>query len=234
MRGVSERTVQRHWDKARIVPLPRDPQTLTPALSISTANAGAPSALIFDRALEMERRPSARQWLDDPARARIPALAADVAGAARRARRHRTARTFSRPLRRSRRLGDAGRPDVRRLHARLADRPGRHGQRLARAAERRPLRGRGGGQAPERRAGRPCGRGALPARGHDPRAARHPHIAHLVDAGVSPSGQPYLVLEHVEGEPIDRYCDEPRPRRRGASAASSSTSSRRSPTPTPT
>jgi eukaryotic-like serine/threonine-protein kinase len=35
----------------------------------------------------------------------------------------------------------------------------------------------------------------------------HPHIAHLVDAGVSPEGQPYLVLEHVEGEPIDRYCD---------------------------
>jgi serine/threonine-protein kinase len=38
----------------------------------------------------------------------------------------------------------------------------------------------------------------------------HPHIAELVDAGVSESGQPYLVLEHVEGEPIDRYCDENR------------------------
>jgi len=36
----------------------------------------------------------------------------------------------------------------------------------------------------------------------------HPHIAHLVDAGVSPGGHPYLVLEHVEGERIDRYCDE--------------------------
>ncbi len=35
----------------------------------------------------------------------------------------------------------------------------------------------------------------------------HPHIARLVDAGVSPGGQPYLVLEHVEGETIDRYCD---------------------------
>jgi len=34
-----------------------------------------------------------------------------------------------------------------------------------------------------------------------------PHIARLLDAGVSPSGQPYLVLEYVEGEPIDRYCD---------------------------
>jgi len=35
----------------------------------------------------------------------------------------------------------------------------------------------------------------------------HPHIARLLDAGVSPSGQPYLVLEYVEGEPIDRSCD---------------------------
>lgn len=35
----------------------------------------------------------------------------------------------------------------------------------------------------------------------------HPNIARLADAGVSPTGQPYLVLEHVEGQPIDRYCD---------------------------
>jgi len=35
---------------------------------------------------------------------------------------------------------------------------------------------------------------------------KHPHIAHLVDAGVT-GGQPYLVLEYVEGEPIDRWCD---------------------------
>jgi eukaryotic-like serine/threonine-protein kinase len=35
----------------------------------------------------------------------------------------------------------------------------------------------------------------------------HPHVAHLVDAGVSPAGQPYLVLEYVEGEQIDHYCD---------------------------
>ena len=35
----------------------------------------------------------------------------------------------------------------------------------------------------------------------------HPHIAELVDAGVSPSGQPYLVLEHVDGEQIEQHCD---------------------------
>jgi serine/threonine-protein kinase len=36
----------------------------------------------------------------------------------------------------------------------------------------------------------------------------HAHIARLIDVGVSTLGQPYLVLEHVEGEHIDRYCDE--------------------------
>jgi eukaryotic-like serine/threonine-protein kinase len=36
----------------------------------------------------------------------------------------------------------------------------------------------------------------------------HPHIAALIDAGVSHAGQPYLVLEHVEGDHIDRYCDQ--------------------------
>ena len=35
----------------------------------------------------------------------------------------------------------------------------------------------------------------------------HPHIAHLLDAGVTPSGQPYLVIELVAGERIDRHCD---------------------------
>jgi serine/threonine protein kinase/tetratricopeptide (TPR) repeat protein len=35
----------------------------------------------------------------------------------------------------------------------------------------------------------------------------HPNIARLLDAGVAEGGQPYLVLEHIDGEPIDRYCD---------------------------
>ena len=35
----------------------------------------------------------------------------------------------------------------------------------------------------------------------------HPHIAELIDAGVSPDGQPYLVLEYVQGKQIDEYCD---------------------------
>ena len=38
----------------------------------------------------------------------------------------------------------------------------------------------------------------------------HPNIARLLDAGVSATGQPYLVLDHVEGLPIDRWCEEKR------------------------
>jgi nudix-type nucleoside diphosphatase (YffH/AdpP family) len=38
----------------------------------------------------------------------------------------------------------------------------------------------------------------------------HPNIAELVDAGVLPTGQPYLVLEHIEGDQIDRYCNQHR------------------------
>jgi serine/threonine protein kinase/tetratricopeptide (TPR) repeat protein len=36
----------------------------------------------------------------------------------------------------------------------------------------------------------------------------HPHIAHLIDSGVTTAGQPYLILEHVAGAAIDRYCDD--------------------------
>jgi serine/threonine-protein kinase len=34
----------------------------------------------------------------------------------------------------------------------------------------------------------------------------HPNIARLLDAGLAEGQQPYLVLEYVEGEPIDAYC----------------------------
>ncbi|HKG92679.1 MAG TPA: serine/threonine-protein kinase [Gemmatimonadaceae bacterium] len=36
----------------------------------------------------------------------------------------------------------------------------------------------------------------------------HPGIARLLDAGVSAAGQPYLVLEYVDGQPIDEYAHE--------------------------
>ena len=36
----------------------------------------------------------------------------------------------------------------------------------------------------------------------------HPNIAELLDAGVTSTGRPYLILEYVDGIPIHRYCEE--------------------------
>jgi len=36
----------------------------------------------------------------------------------------------------------------------------------------------------------------------------HPGIARLLDAGVTAGGQPYLVLEYIDGVPIDEYVEE--------------------------
>ncbi|TDM05676.1 MAG: hypothetical protein C4K60_13155 [Ideonella sp. MAG2] len=41
-------------------------------------------------------------------------------------------------------------------------------------------------------------------------ALDHPHIARLLDAGVSAQGQPYLALEWVDGQTLDAYADAQR------------------------
>ena len=38
----------------------------------------------------------------------------------------------------------------------------------------------------------------------------HPYIARLHDAGTTADGRPYFVMEHVDGEPIDAWCDRRR------------------------
>jgi serine/threonine protein kinase/tetratricopeptide (TPR) repeat protein len=38
----------------------------------------------------------------------------------------------------------------------------------------------------------------------------HPHIAKVLDAGATPEGRPYFVMELVKGQPITKYCDEHR------------------------
>ena len=38
----------------------------------------------------------------------------------------------------------------------------------------------------------------------------HPHIAQLLDGGVSDGQLPYLVIEYVDGQPITEYCDRQR------------------------
>lgn len=35
----------------------------------------------------------------------------------------------------------------------------------------------------------------------------HPNIARLIDGGSTPDGLPYLVMEYVDGTPIDAYCE---------------------------
>jgi serine/threonine-protein kinase len=39
----------------------------------------------------------------------------------------------------------------------------------------------------------------------------HPNIASLLDAGATPDGRPYFVMEYIEGTPLDAYCDANRP-----------------------
>ncbi|WP_109487088.1 serine/threonine-protein kinase [Occallatibacter savannae] len=36
----------------------------------------------------------------------------------------------------------------------------------------------------------------------------HPYIARLIDGGVTTDGEPFLVMEYVDGTPINRFCDE--------------------------
>ena len=36
----------------------------------------------------------------------------------------------------------------------------------------------------------------------------HPNIARLLDGGMSPLGEPYLVMEYVDGIRLDRYCEQ--------------------------
>jgi len=39
---------------------------------------------------------------------------------------------------------------------------------------------------------------------------QHPNIARLLDGGRAPDGTPYLVMEYIDGEPIDAWCDRRR------------------------
>jgi len=41
-------------------------------------------------------------------------------------------------------------------------------------------------------------------------ALDHPHIARLLDGGTTGEGVPYFVMELIDGEPIDRYCESRR------------------------
>ena len=102
--------------------------------------------------------------------------------------------------------------------------PSREGQRLG-AWRLTGLLGSGGmGEvwAAERDDGRYAGQAAIKLlkRGMDSEAVlarfaqeqqalarlSHPHIAHLLDAGLSPDGLPYFVMERIDGRPIEEAC----------------------------
>src|SRR5262249_38960546 len=36
----------------------------------------------------------------------------------------------------------------------------------------------------------------------------HPHIAKVLDGGLTPTGQPFFVMELVDGLPLHKFCDE--------------------------
>jgi serine/threonine protein kinase len=44
----------------------------------------------------------------------------------------------------------------------------------------------------------------------------HQFIARLLDAGTTDDGVPYLVMEYVEGLPIDKFCEKKKPESDGA------------------
>jgi serine/threonine-protein kinase len=39
----------------------------------------------------------------------------------------------------------------------------------------------------------------------------HPNIGRLLDGGATEEGLPYFVMEYIEGEPLDRYCEKNKP-----------------------
>ncbi|HVF17462.1 MAG TPA: serine/threonine-protein kinase, partial [Steroidobacteraceae bacterium] len=41
-------------------------------------------------------------------------------------------------------------------------------------------------------------------------ALDHPNIARLLDGGTTSTGVPYIVMEYIDGKPIDKYCDDER------------------------
>ena len=60
---------------------------------------------------------------------------------------------------------------------------------------------------------------------------QHPFIARLLDGGVTAKGDPYLVMEFVDGVPIHRYCERAESHPAAAARSSFCTSARRCSSP---
>ena len=110
---------------------------------------------------------------------------------ARRRRRHELAWAHAREL--SRRRSDCRRRDGRGVQSATL----RRAVRTSRCAQ--------GAQQPAR-----LGRCApqVPVERQILATFNHPHIAQLLDGGTTEEGLPYLIMEYIEGLPIDAYCDQ--------------------------
>ena len=240
MRDVSERTVQRQWEKARIYLHRDDPggrprrdraavkpcrdssrerwQAVSPYLDQALELAGDERARVARRAprAAIRRSPPISRRSSPTHRSSAGKASSKAASPFRPAGASLAGQTFGAYTLVSL-IGQGGMGSV--WLARRSD--GRFEGQAAVKLLNASLVGRAGEERFRRE-------GSILAR------LAHPHIARLVDAGVSPAGQPYLVLEHVEGEPIDRYCDRQAPRRRRTASDCSSTCSPPSPTLTPT
>ena len=60
----------------------------------------------------------------------------------------------------------------------------------------------------------------------------HPNIAQVLDGGLTPTGQPFFVMELVNGLPLTKFCDEAKLTPAGAAGAVRRRSARRCSTPT--
>ena len=99
-----------------------------------------------------------------------------------------------------------------RLDARAAARPGWHGHRLARAPRATDAtRGTAAVKLLNLACSTSVGAERFQREGTVARPARRIRTSRGCSTPASrPTGSPYLVLEYVDGEPIDRYCDEQR------------------------
>ena len=100
------------------------------------------------------------------------------------------------------------RSDDRRLHAGSSARCRRDGRSVAGPPQRRALsKARWRSSCSIWPCSTPRGQERFRREGSVLARLSHPNIARLLDAGVSASGQPYLVLEYIDGQPIDVFAD---------------------------
>jgi serine/threonine protein kinase len=85
--------------------------------------------------------------------------------------------------------------------------PRRHGRRLPGASLRWTVRAGRGHQADRSAPGHRSLPGEISPGAADSRRLATSFIARLLDGGVTQEGDPYLVMEYVDGVPIHRFCE---------------------------